>query len=182
MPIPTLVLAELQQVRPIVDAEGRPTPELLRNLNNNNLNIRTVVNQLAEFVEQIVELNNLITEVGGQNSMGDSYVTGLTLEAFNDGADCHVDISDHTRVYGDGSSVAVNGGTLSGIPHDTIVRPYYDQASKAGGAVTYLWTSDIGTAAQSGDRHSVGAVVTPRAAEVTSIRGSGVYPPGYAIP
>ena len=121
-------------------------------------------------------------EVGEQSGIASSWVKNLTMEAENDGADCSVTISAHTRVYGDGTEVAVNAGGFSGIPHDTIVRVYYDDPDRAGGAVTYQWTSDIDVAAQAGDRHSVGAVVTPRAAEIIPIIGTPVNPPGYAIP
>lgn len=120
--------------------------------------------------------------VTADTSIASSYVTGLTLEAFNDGADCHVDISAHMRVYGDGTTVAVNGDTIPALPFDTIVRVYYDQASRAGGAVAYQWTSDAATAAQTGDRHSVGAVVTPRPTEPGSVLGGGVQAPGFVIP
>lgn len=120
--------------------------------------------------------------VGSDTSIANSWVEGLTLEAFNDGADCHVDISDHLRKYGDGTSVSVDGGTLGAIAHDTVVRVFYHDAARAGGAVTYEWTTDPTAAAQTGDVHSVGSTVTPRATEMGSVIGSPVYPPGYSIP
>lgn len=119
--------------------------------------------------------------VTDNNNISDSWVEGLTLEAFNDGADCHVDISAHNRVYADGTTVAINGGTLPAIAHNTVVRVYYDDPTRAGGAVTYAWTSDPTVAAQVGNRHAVGATVTPRALEMTSVIGSPTLPPGASF-
>lgn len=106
-----------------------------------------------------------------------SGVTGLTLTATDAGADATITISAHTRVYGDGTSVSVNGGTLTGRAYSTLYYVYYDQASRAGGAVTYATTTSQSTAAQTGDRHLVGQVTTPAAAAPDN-NGDFVAPPG----
>lgn len=185
----TVKIPDLQASRPIVDREGRPQFDFLRWINSAFSQLEEAQNAVTAALEAAgialdaaAAAQAAADAVTGDTNLSSSYVTGLTLEAFNDGADCHVDISAHTRVYGDGTSVPVNGGTLSGITHDTVVRVYYDQPSRAGGAVTYQWSSLIEDATQAGDRHSVGSVVTPRTAEVGSIIGSPVYPPGYSIP
>lgn len=97
-------------------------------------------------------------------SLTNSGVTGCTITAADVGANVTVTISAHTRVYGSGTSVAVNGGTVTGLAYSTTYFIYYDQASRAGGAVTYAATTSETTAAQTGDRHCVGMVVTPAAA------------------
>lgn len=156
---------------PIATADGNPSSDFILKWQN-----------VMTLLESVPEIQAALAAVTTDTSLSNSYVSGLTLEAFNDGATCHVDISDHTRVYGDGTSVPVTGGSISGLAHDTVIRVYYDQASRTGGIVTYQWTSDPEVAAQSGIRHSVGATVTPRVAEVDSIVGSGAPAPGYAIP
>lgn len=106
-----------------------------------------------------------------------SYVTGLTLGATDAGASASISISAHTRVYGDGTSVSVNSGNLTGLSYSTAYYIYYDQASRAGGAVTYASTTTAATSAQTGDRHFVGVITTPAAAAGPT-SGYGVSPPG----
>jgi len=110
-----------------------------------------------------------------------SGVSGLTITATDAGADVTITISAHTRVYGDGTSVAVSGGTLLGRPYSTVLYLYYDDPTRAGGAVTYQSTTSQATGAQTGDRHSLGAVTTPAAA-AGPVTGSPNLPPGVVEP
>ena len=106
-----------------------------------------------------------------------SYVTGLTLGATDAGASASISISAHSRVYGNGTSVSVNSGSLTGLSYSTAYYIYYDQVSRAGGAVTYASTTTAATSAQTGNRHFVGVITTPAAAAGPT-SGYGVSPPG----
>jgi len=103
-------------------------------------------------------------DAASTSALANSGVTGATITATDAGADTSITISGHTRVYGDGTSVAVTGATLTGRAYSTFYYVYYDQPSRAGGAVTYQTTTSETTAAQTGDRHLVGSVTTPAAA------------------
>jgi hypothetical protein len=59
--------------------------------------------------------------------------------------------------------VAVSGGTLTARAYSTDYFIYYDDPTRAGGAVTYQSTTSEATAAQIGDRHTVGEILTPAA-------------------
>jgi hypothetical protein len=87
-----------------------------------------------------------------------------------------ITIAAHTRVYGDGTSVAVNSGTVSGWTPGQFVQVYYDDAGRAGGAVAYQGTTDV--IAQAGSRHIVGGVAIPLAGSPTQ-DGFPPFPPGY---
>lgn len=115
------------------------------------------------------------------SSLASSGVSGLTMTATDAGANATITISAHTRIYGDGTSVAVSGGTVTGLAYSTGFFVYYDQASRAGGAVTYQATTSAATAAQTGDRHSLGAVTTPAAAGPPN-DGNINLPPGVVEP
>lgn len=115
------------------------------------------------------------------SSLASSGVTGLTMTATDAGANATVTISAHTRIYGDGTSVAVSGGSVTGLAYSTGYYIYYDQASRAGGAVTYQTTTSAATAAQTGDRHSLGAVTTP-AGGGGPVDGNVNLPPGVVEP
>lgn len=110
-----------------------------------------------------------------------SGVSGLTMTATDAGANATITISGHTRVYGDGTSVSVTGGTVTGLLYSTTYYVYYDQPSRAGGAVTYAATTNQATGAQTGDRHALGAVSTP-AALGGPINGNNNLPPGVVEP
>lgn len=95
-----------------------------------------------------------------------------------------ITIFAHQRVYGDSSinpTVSVAGGSLvTGGTSGQVLRVYYDDPTRAGGAVTYLWTVDpAAPPVQGNNRHSVGVVTVPGAG---SSDGSGVKPPGYVEP
>lgn len=116
-------------------------------------------------------------DVTAQTAIANSYVSGVTITATDAGASATINISAHTRYYADGTNVAVNGGSVTGLAYSTLYFIYYDQPSRAGGAVTYQATTTGATAAQLGDRHTVGSVTTPAAAAPDNT-GDFVYPPG----
>lgn len=108
------------------------------------------------------------------DALAKSYPSPSTiLTAASDGT---VSITAHTRVYGDGTSVAVNGGSVTGFASGAFVQVYYDDAGRAGGAVAYQGTLDV--IAQTGARHIVGGVAIPLAGEAP-YDGFPPFPPGY---
>lgn len=110
-------------------------------------------------------------------SLANSGVTGITITATDAGSDATINISSHTRVYADGTSVSVTGGSVTGLAYSTLYYIYYDDPARAGGAVTYQATTSEGTAAQVGNRHTVGSATTPAAA-AGDTDGIFVRPPG----
>jgi hypothetical protein len=97
-------------------------------------------------------------------------IDGL-LTATSDGV---ITIGAHFREYADGTSVAVNAGSVTNT--GPFVRVYYMDAARMGGAVTYLATTDEIT--QTGNVHIVGGVAIPTAGQPPSA-GIGASPPGY---
>lgn len=91
-----------------------------------------------------------------------------------------VTIANHMRVYADPDKtrVAVDGGTITGLAFDTEYYVYYDDLARAGGAVTYRYSTDNTVAAQTNGRHSLGGIATGDATDTTPIDGGGVSPPG----
>jgi ribosomal protein L12E/L44/L45/RPP1/RPP2 len=110
-------------------------------------------------------------------ALTNSGVVGAVITATDAGANVTITISAHNRLYGDGTSVAVAGGSLTGRAYTTLYYVYYDDPARAGGAVSYQTTTSETTAAQTGDRHLVGSVTTPAAAGAPS-GGNYVLPPG----
>jgi hypothetical protein len=92
-----------------------------------------------------------------------------------------VTVKTHIRIYGDTTlnpSVSVTGSTFaSGASAGNTVRVYYSDATRAGGAVTYLCTIDpAAPPVQTGNVHSVGTVIIP---STGTSGGKYVKPPGY---
>lgn len=120
-------------------------------------------------------------DITDSNALGTSYVSGITITATDAGADATITISAHTRHYPqpDGTTVdvSVSGGSVTGLSYSTVYYIYYDDAARAGGAVSYQATTSDTTAAQLGDRHTVGAVETPAAAGAPT-GGQGVRASG----
>ena len=100
-------------------------------------------------------------------------IDGL-LTATSDGV---ITISAHMRDYADGTSVAVNAGSVTNA--GPFVRIYYVDAARTGGTVTYLATTDEIT--QTGNVHIIGGVEIPTAGDPPAT-GTGTTPPGYVRP
>ncbi len=108
---------------------------------------------------------------------------GSVLSATDAGSNATISIAAHTRNYGDGTTVSVNSGSLTGKSYSTTYYIYYDDPNTAGGAVTYVATTSPTTAApnKASGRHAVGAVTTPAAAGAPTSGGT-VPPGGYVNP
>lgn len=195
--LPTLRLTDK-----LVDSQGQPAPYFLTFLNGAIKSLQAAINgiqgaldaagiaQAAADLATTAAANADAAAAAAQAStdtsaaatdLANSYVTGLTMTATDAGTNVTITISAHSRVYGDGTTVAVSAGSVTGLPYSTIERVYYDQPSRAGGTVSYQATTSASTAAQTGDRHSVGAVTTP-AALGSPKPGRPVLPPGYVEP
>jgi hypothetical protein len=97
------------------------------------------------------------------------------------GTAAHVMILAHNRIYGDGTSVAVAGGSIGGLAQNTSYQVYYDDPALDGGTVTYQATTDRTLAFPTADRPNrvyVGGVRTPPAGGSPYL-GGGKLPPGY---
>lgn len=90
-----------------------------------------------------------------------------------------VTIAAHNRVYASGTSVSVNGGSVSGFAPGDYVTVYYSDPARAGGAVTYLGTTEA--VAQTGDRHVVGTATIPAVGSADTV-GSSPTAPGWILP
>ncbi|MES2902928.1 MAG: hypothetical protein V4696_01965, partial [Pseudomonadota bacterium] len=87
-------------------------------------------------------------------SLTNSGVTPNPLSATDAGANATITIAAHTRIYGDGATLAIAGpSSLTGLAYSTLYYVYYDDATRADTTPTYASTTSVMTAAQTGDRH-----------------------------
>lgn len=179
-----------QQSRPIVDQEGMPTNEFLRSLNNSFKVLVDAQNATAAALAAAgiataaaATANAAATATASESSLVNSFVTGFAgVSPLSADAAGNVTVANHSRQYGDTTlnpTRAVTGGVIAtGQVNPALVRIYYDDPTRAGGAVTYHFTVDPAAApVQGGNRHVVGAVTIPAAG---SANGGYVRPPGYS--
>lgn len=173
-----LNLPRLQRLVKIANEEGLPTYEFHLWFQQVAENLESAFNDLESAVLDIqaaqdaadaaqaaaTTAQDAADSVGAVSKLSNSGTSGLTLSATDAGADATINISAHTRLYADGTSVSVDSGSITGLAYSTTYYVYYDDSSFAGGAVTYLATTTQTTAAQTGDRHLVGTIITPAAA------------------
>jgi len=128
--------------------------------------------------------NNAAASITSDDSLTDSYVdsssySGALISCDSAGV---ITIKTHTRVYGNTTlnpSVSVTGATITatGVAAGDILRIYYNDSSRAGGAVTYSYTKDpAAPPVQKGTTHSVGVVEVPASG---TIDGQEIKNPGY---
>lgn len=125
--------------------------------------------------------NAAASAVTSESSLVNSYVSNFTAPLISADNLGNVTITLHDRVYGDPSlnpTVSVTGAVIATAAAPTsVVRVYYNDASRAGGAVTYLFTVDpAAPPVQGGNLHSVGAVTIPAAG---TLGGKNISPPGF---
>jgi hypothetical protein len=58
-------------------------------------------------------------QVLAESTLANSFTTGLTITATDAGANVTIAMSAHSRVYGDGTTVAVNAGNVTGLAYST---------------------------------------------------------------
>lgn len=119
-----------------------------------------------------------------ESSIVASFPTNYTPPLIEAASTGDVTIANHDRQYGNTTlnpTVSVTGDTITtGGGTGDVIRVYYDDPTRAGGAVTYQFTVDpADPPVQGGDTHVVGAVTIPG---VGSQAGNGVRPPGYVSP
>ena len=114
-----------------------------------------------------------------QSLIAGSYTSPATgiLTAHDAGSSVTVSVASHTRIYSD-ESVSISGVTsITGLAYSTTYYAYYDDAARAGGAVTVALTTDSTVAANSTTnpaRHGLGTITTPAAAGADTT-GGGIY-------
>lgn len=100
------------------------------------------------------------------------------LSAATAGATSTVTSAAHTMRFSD-VDVSNNSGTVSGVAYNTIQYVYYDDAARAGGAVTYAATTTKETALQGSGRTFIGSILPPfnsTAATTFGYNDGGAYP------
>ena len=205
----TLKLDRLNNAVGIVDNAGRPTVQFQILMQRAFERIEAAINDLATTVAAVaaaqaaadaantaadaaqtaadsaqaaaVAAQAVADDATETSALAPSGVTGLTLTASDAGSNATITISAHTRVYGDGSQVSVNSGSVTGLAYSTAYYVFYVDASRSGGAVTYQASTNAADAAQIGDVHSLGTVTTP-AALASPNPGKPNLPPGVVLP
>lgn len=190
-----LKLPRLPAIQHIVDKNGAPTVLFQQWWQQAMVQIETSINGIQAAIDAAAAANaaaaaantaattanNAADAASADNAIANSGVVGLTMTASDAGASATITISAHTRVYADGTSAAVLGGSITGLAYSTSYYVYYHDAAHAGGAVSYLYSTSASAAIQAGDVHSVGAVTTPAAAGAPK-DGKGNLAPGIVEP
>ena len=186
----------------VVDGARRFTPATLRSLNEALRQIADAINAIAAIPEiqlglidagQLIELaqtaaDNANAAAAAAQGAADGTRSATALaNSYPDnpapftvadaGTSVTITILAHNRIYGDGTTVAVDGGVLTGLPYDTGQYVFYSDPTRAGGAVIYQVTTNPLQVAQTGGIHSVGYAPPVDSGE-PEVFGGGVRPPG----
>ncbi len=186
--------------------DGRPTIAFHRWINDTVKLIQSTVNDLSQFVADIafsIEQSGIAIRTAQEakaaaeaattaaaDAAGTAAAVGVLVNSYVletnvlNATSTTITISNHTRVYGDGSSVPVVGGTITGLLAGTQYFVSYLDPNRAGGNVVYEVTVNGSEAGQTGDRHLVGGYATPTTAGMGggggTTRPAGV--PGWQFP
>ena len=196
MALSPIRIPTLTQAQPIVDTERKATNEFLRTLNGILGQIGYALNQILvlPIIQQAIADLGDATEAAlaaaaaanaaaagaadnaaanaREQALQSSYIDpNSVLTATPD----TITIAAHTRRYSDGTSVAVSGGSIAATAPDDVDYIYYDDPTRAGGAVTYQVSTT--QPIQTGNRHVVEAILIPPTG--TAEGGGGPRPPGW---
>ena len=196
-----LKIARLIVGNKIVDPlSGNPTTAFIRALNDTFGNLESAVNSIKQQTDDIAsslmqagiaitnaaDAHALALAASKEATLVNSYVDPATVMTTNvntvDNTKADIVIANHTRRYADGTSKAVMGATITGLSLNTTYYISYIDTLRAGGAVTYLYTTDPLTSGQGLGKHAVGNVTTPATSTSPPTEGGGVRPPGVGYP
>ncbi len=85
------------------------------------------------------------------------------LTATDAGSNATVNIASFTMRTSSKGDISINSGSITALSYSTLYYIYYDDATLAGGAVTYAATTTKTTAINGSGRFFVGSIVTPAA-------------------
>lgn len=119
--------------------------------------------------------------VGRLAILGSFSIPTLVLTASDVGTDVTITIASHIRQYGDGTSISVSGGSLTGKSFSTKYAVYYDDPTREDTSPTYVATTDLEEAQHNYEvgRHYVGTVTTPADGGAATTGGSPPAGSGY---
>lgn len=98
--------------------------------------------------------------------------TSNPLTATDAGSNATVSIASFTMRTSSKGDISINSGSVTALSYSTLYYVYYDDATLAGGAVTYAATTAKTTAINGSGRFFVGSIVTP-AATAPNTTGNG---------
>jgi len=177
----------------IVNDDGQPTLDFLTAFNSAITTLAKQTNINSDLLQQIqdalaqagIAIGNAEAATAAANavvndqSLINSYVSPeAVLSAALDGTTATITIASHNRVYGNGTTVAVSGGALSGLDLSTIYYIFYNDLGRVGGTVAYEATTVPTDAAQGSAKHCVGSIQTPAEGATDPVPGVGTRPPG----
>jgi len=102
------------------------------------------------YLQQLIQSSSTSPTTGVLTATAGSTTTSIT-------------VGSHTRNYSD-KAVSVSGSVITGLAYSTLYYVYYDDAPRAGGAVTMQATTDASLAGNSTTypaRHTLGSITTP---------------------
>lgn len=196
MAVAPIRIPSLQQRNPIVDEQGRMTPEFARRLQDILTTLATAINSLQALPiiqEALAALPAVIQQAQDAADAAQAAADGASGVAASNAREqalvnsyiepdsvitattTTITIAAHTRRYADGTSAPVNGGTAAATAATDTDYVSYIDPERDGGAVTYI-VSTI-PPVQTGDTHVVGAVTIPDTGTVDG--GTGPRRPGY---
>lgn len=135
----------------------------------------TLLRQIQAAQASADAAQSTASDTRDKQDLADSYTNPTAVASYaNTGT---ITISTHSRVYPvSGTTVSVNGGSVSGFAEGDYVTVYYVDAGRNGGAVTYIGTTNA--VAQTDGKHIVAQGRIPEAGNPPA-SGGGPTGPGY---
>lgn len=153
--------------------------QIIEDLEQTVATLQETVGRLDEAVAAIIAVQETADKVTLSNAISASYTApSMVLTSVDAGADATVTVSDFTRKYDDGTSVAVTGASFTGLPYDTLYSVYYDDVTRQSTTPTLQITTVTSEARHNSaaGRHFVASVRTPFQGGAANNGGS--TPPG----
>lgn len=196
MALTPIRIPTLTQAQPIVDTERKATNEFLRTINGVLGQIGYALNQIIVLPVIQAALADLAiatqaardaadaanaaagdaAAVAASNAREQALVNSyINPSSVLTASPTTITIASHTRMYADGTSVAVNGASAVATGPGDVDYVSYSDPNREGGAVTYIISTT--PPVQTGNTHVVGAVEIP--ATGTAQGGEGPRRPGF---
>lgn len=136
--------------------------------------------RIAE-IEEVLDIAN--TAKKNDKISASATDPSVVVSATDAGSDATIAIAAHTRRYGDGTTLAVGAGSITGLAYSTLYTVYYDDPTCANATPTYQASTELedGQPNAADGRHYVDQITTP-ASGGGGTSGGGYLPPGGGGP
>lgn len=183
--VPSAVLTWSQRVAEQIESQFATQQTQITDLATTQANLAATQADLASTQSDLAATQSDLSDTVVRLKIGLSSTAPTAILSSSDtGTNAKITVAAHTRIYGDGSTLAITGPTdITGLSYGTLYAVYYDDTTLSDTTPAYVATTTLtdAQANKAAGRHFCGNITTATAGGAAT-SGDGPRPPGGGGP